>query len=444
MWEVPRTRYARAIDGVHVAYQIVGNGADLVLVGDWTVPLEGRWDEPRMAAPLRRLSGFSRMTTFDRRGTGLSDPVALVDVSTMEHWAEDITTVMDAEGVERAVILGAQDGAHVAQLFAASRPERTTALVLINSVAFVPDEADDGGPTRASSLEQLDAIDQWWGSTTYFRVTAPSLNQDRELLKRLARQLRHQASPGTAQAIMSMMVATDTRDILASIRVPTLVLHASQSSFFAVNRGRYVADHIAGAAFVEVPGRDHLWWTDNPDGFLDEIEQFVTGVRRGADPDRVLATVLFTDIVDSTALAASLGDRQWREMLHAHHRSVRQELDRHRGREVKTTGDGFLATFDGPARAIRCACAIRDSVRDLDLSIRAGIHTGEIEMSDDDIAGLAVNVAARVCSIARANQVLVSRTVTDLVAGSSLHFADQGEHQLKGVPGEWRLHSVEE
>jgi class 3 adenylate cyclase len=444
MWEVPRTRYARAIDGVHVAYQVVGDGADLVLVGDWTVPLEGRWDEPRMAGPLRRLCGFARMLTFDRRGSGLSDPVALVDVSIIEHWAEDVATVMDAVGMDRAVILGAQDGAHVACLFAATRPERTTALVLMNANAFVPDEADAASPGRAWLREQTNAIDRWWGGTTYFRVSAPSLNADPELLKRLARQVRHQASPGTARAILSMLIETDTSGILGSIRVPTLVLNASDNPINGAARGRYVADHIPGAAFVEVPARDQLWWTDNPDGFLDEIEQFVTGVRRGADPDRVLATVLFTDIVNSTAVATSLGDRQWREVLHAHHRAVRQELDRHRGREVKTTGDGFLATFDGPARAIRCACAIRESVRDLDLSIRAGIHTGEIEVADDDIAGLAVNVAARICSIADANQVLVSRTVTDLVAGSSLHFADRGEHQLKGVPGEWRLHSVED
>jgi class 3 adenylate cyclase/pimeloyl-ACP methyl ester carboxylesterase len=442
MREVPRTRYARAADGVYLAYQVAGEGPDLVLVGDWTVPLEGRWDEPRMAGPLRRLSAFSRVVTFDRRGTGLSDPVALVDLSTMEHWADDLATVMDAVGIDRAVIVGAQDGGSVAQMFAATRPHRTTALVLVNSVAFVPDEADSPEPTRANQQPLVDAIDQWWGGTTYLRVTAPSLSEDRELLKRLARQVRHQASPGTARAILTMSLGTDTSGILGSIGVPTLVLHASHNPWSGVDRGRYVADHIPGATFVEVPARDQAWWTDNPHGFLDEIEHFVTGVRRGADPDRVLAIVLFTDIVDSTALAASLGDRQWREVLHAHHRAVRQELDRHRGREVKTTGDGFLATFDGPARAIRCACAVRDSVHDLELSIRAGIHTGEIEVADGDIAGLAVNVAARVCSIADANQVLVSRTVTDLVAGSAIRFNDRGEHELKGVPGSWRLFAV--
>jgi len=443
MWEPPSTLYARGDDGVHLAYQVMGAGVDLVLVGDWTVPLEGRWDEPRMASPLRRLSSFSRLVSFDRRGTGLSDPVALEDGSTMERWAEDLETVMDAAGVERAVIVGAQDGGHVAQLFAATRPERTTALVLMNSVASVPEDAGPAGPSQAKQRELIDGIDKWWGGTVYFRVTAPSLGDDRELMKRLARQVRHQASPGTAQALLSVLVGTDTREILGAIRVPMLVLYASGNPFFAVESGRYVATHIPGAAFVEVPGRDHLWWSDDPDAFLDEIEQFVTGVRRGADPERVLSTVLFTDIVGSTERAATVGDRRWRELLEAHHRVVRRELDRHRGREVKTTGDGFVATFDGPARAIRCACAVRDAVRGLDLTVRAGVHTGEIELTDQDIAGLAVHVAARVCGLAAGDEVLVSRTVTDLVAGSNITFGARGEHDLKGVPGRWQLYAVE-
>jgi class 3 adenylate cyclase len=241
-----------------------------------------------------------------------------------------------------------------------------------------------------------------------------------------------------------MLIETDTRAILPTIGVPTLVLHAAGNTFFPATHGRYLAEQIPGARFVEIAASDHLWWSENPDAFLDEIEHFVTGVRRGADPDRVLATVLFTDIVGSTERAAELGDRSWRDLLAAHHRTVRRELDRHRGREVKTTGDGFLATFDGPARAVRCASAVRDSVRDLGLDVRAGVHTGEIEVACDDIAGLAVHVAARVCSFAQSGQVLVSRTVTDLVAGSGLRFEDCGEHELKGLAGTWKLFAAHE
>jgi class 3 adenylate cyclase len=444
MWAEPKTRYARAGDGVHLAYQVVGEGVDLVFVGDWTVSLEGRWEEPRMAGPLRRLASFSRLITFDRRGTGLSDPVALVDVSTMEKSAEDIASVMDAVGVDRAVIAGAQDGGHVAQLFAATHPERTTALILVNAVGAVPEERGPLGPSRTDQHEMVARIDDWWGGTAYFHVTSPSLSGDRELLRRLARQLRYQASPGTAHAVLSMLIETDTRAILPTIGVPTLVLHGARNPHFPVGHGRYLAEHIHGASFVEVDSGDHLWWSDNPDGFVDEIEHFVTGVRRGADPDRILATVVFTDIVESTERAAALGDRRWRDLLDAHHRVVRRELDKHRGREVKTTGDGFLATFDGPARAIRCACSIRHSVRDLGLPVRAGIHTGEIEVAGEDIAGLAVHMAARICAFAGADQIIVSRTVTDLVAGSGLSFEDRGEHLLKGVPGPWQLYEVQE
>jgi class 3 adenylate cyclase len=425
---------------------MVGEGADLVLLGDWTVPLEARWDEPRMAGPLRRLSNFARVLTFDRRGTGQSDPVALVDVTILEVWAEDVATVMDAVGMERAVIIGAQDGGHVAQLFAATRPERTTALVLMNTIAWgslnAPVEPDHVRNVPRWQRQQVAATDEWWGGTAYFRITAPSLVGDRELLKRLARQVRHQASPGTAQAVLAALTETDTRGILESIGVPTLVLHASADSFWSADHGRYLAEHIPAASFVEISACDHLWWTDNPDGFLDEVEQFVTGVRRGPDPERVLATVLFTDIVSSTKRAAALGDRAWREVLGAHHRLVRRELDRHRGREIKTTGDGFLATFDGPARAIQCACAIRDGARELDLPVRAGIHTGEIELTGNDIAGVAVHVAARLLDYSDPNEVVVSGAVPLLMAGSGVGFEDRGEHELKGVPGTWKLFTV--
>ena len=442
MADAPRTYYAKASDGVHLAYQVVGSGPDLVLVGDWTLPLEGRWDEPRTAGPLRRLSSFSRMLTFDRGGTGLSDPVTLVDMSTVERWAEDLATAMDAAGMERAVILGAQDGGHVAQLFAATHPERTTALVLMNAVTRVPTEAGVSGPSQGEEQALVASIDEWWGSTVYFQVTAPSLAGDRELLKRLARQVRHQASPGTAQAVLSLLIQIDTSAILPAIRVPTLVLHASRDPWHGVAEGRLLAQAIPKAQLREIDGGDHLWWSDNPDGFLDEVEEFVTGVRRGADPDRVLATILFTDIVGSTERAASVGDRRWTALLDAHDELVRRELDRHRGREVKTTGDGFVACFDGPARAIRCALAIVRSAQNLGVQVRVGLHTGECEVRGDDLGGVAVHIAARVGSAAGPSEVLVSGTVKDLVIGSGIGFSDKGQHQLKGVPGAWHLFAV--
>jgi class 3 adenylate cyclase len=360
----------------------------------------------------------------------------------MERWAEDLATVMDAAGMDRAVIVGAQDGGHVAQLFAATHPERTTALVLMNGVARVPTEPGHSGPTQGQEQELVAAIDEWWGSTVYFRRTAPSLAADRELLKRLARQVRHQASPGTAQAVLSLLIEIDTTAVLPAIRVPTMVLHASEDPWHGVEQGRLLGERILGAELRVIPARDHLWWSDNPDGFLDEIEEFVTGVRRGADPDRILATVLFTDIVASTERAASVGDRRWREVLEAHDELVRRELDRHRGREVNTTGDGFVASFDGPARAIRCAVAIVRAAQGMGIDVRAGIHTGECEVRGLDLGGLAVHIAARVGGEAGVAEVLVSQTVKDLVIGSGLEFRDKGEQELKGVPGLWRLFAV--
>lgn len=363
----------------------------------------------------------------------------------MERWAEDIAAVMEAPGMEPAVLLGAQDGGYVAQLFAATHPERTTALVLMNTTGRVPKREGEGGltgPTQAHEQDLVAAIDQWWGSTVYFQNTAPSLRGDRELLKRLARQVRHQASPGTARAVLSLLIEADMSAVLPTIGVPTLVLHATDENYHGVIHGRMLAEAIRGAEFKEVAAGDHLWWSDNPDGFLDEIEEFVTGMRRGADPDRILATVLFTDIVGTTEQVAAIGDRRWREMLDAHDQLVRRELDRHRGREVKTTGDGFVASFDGPARAIRRAGAIVQGAEGMGIGVRAGLHTGECERRGDDLGGLAVHIAARVGALANAGEVLVSGTVKDLVIGSGLEFHGRGEHQLKGVPGAWRLFAV--
>lgn len=361
----------------------------------------------------------------------------------MEHWAEDIETVMDAAEVERAVVVGAQDGGQVVQLFAATHPERTTALVLMNTSARITSAPGYPGGASPSGLgEALATVAEWWGGPSYFLLTAPSLAGDYELLKRLARQLRHQASPGTAAALLAMTAATDTRNVLPSIGVTALVIHSAKDPLVSVEQGRYLADHIVGARFVEVPGADHLWWAGEPDPLLDELEHFVTGVRRGADPDRVLATVLFTDIVASTHLAAELGDTNWRILLDSYDNVVLTELVRFRGRQVKTTGDGTLATFDGPARGIRCACAIRDATRGLGLDVRFGLHTGEVVERGADIGGIAVHTAARVQAFAQPGEILVSRTVVDLVAGSGIEFEDRGEQRLKGVPGSWRLFAV--
>ena len=426
---LPETRYAKAVDDVHIAYQVLGNGVfDLVVCPGFVTHVEYGWEEPRMAAFLTRLASFSRLIVFDKRGTGLSDPVPIADPPTLEVYASDIAAVMDAAGSRRAALLGLAEGTTVVMLYAASFPTRTSALVLFNAFAQ---------PTLSPSFAE--ARDRDWGKGRGFDVIAPSVALDQEFLKWAGRFERLAASPGTAAVMRRLFSSVDLRPILPTLRTPTLVLHRAGDRVVGIEHGRYLATHIAGASFVELPGDDHLFQTGDIDAPLDEIEEFLTGVRRGPDVDRVLTTIMFTDIVASTKEATRLGDRRWRDLLDRYDSMVDRQLTRFRGRQVKTTGDGTLAMFDGPARAIQCATAIRDAVRALGLRIRVGVHTGEVDLRGQDIAGLAVVVAHRVSAIAQADEVLASRTVVDLVTGSGIAFEHRGDYDLKGVPGKWQL-----
>jgi len=438
----PETRYEKSGD-VHIAYQIVGEGPrDLVLVPGWVSHVECVWEEPGFARFLGRLATFGRLIIFDKRGTGLSDRVP--GIPTLEERMDDVRTVMDAAGSERAVLCGISEGGPMSVLFAATYPERTASLVLYGAQAKVtPDPSYPWGWT----LEQLDAfvatVKASWGQadSRTLAMLGPSVADDLALRHWWARYERQSASPGAFAALFRMNAEIDVRSVLPTIRAPTLVLHCEGDRCVTVDQGRYLAEHIPGAKYVELPGIDHLHLV-HLDPILDEIEEFLTGVRPGPTWDRVLATVLFTDIVGATEQTARLVEKRWRDLLDRHHALIRTELAFFRGREVKTLGDGFLATFDGPARAIRCACAIRDGLRQLGIEIRAGLHTGECELMGDDVGGIAVHIGARVAARAAPGEVLVSSTVKDLVAGSGLHFVDRGVHKLHGVPEEWRIFVV--
>ena len=435
----PETRYAKSGD-VNIAYQVVGDGPfDLVWVPGWVSHLEHSWEEPSNARFLHRLASFSRLIMLDKRGTGLSDRVSINELPTLEQRMDDVRAVMDAVGSQRAALMGVSEGGAMTALFAATYPERTTALVLYAANARHP--AHD---LTAEQLQPiLDAFERSWGQGMAWPMWAPSRADDPQLKEWGARFERLGGSPGAAVALFRMAAAIDIRKVLPAIRVPTLILHRTGDQALPVMDSRYMAEQIPGAKYVELPGMDHVWFVGDADAILNEVQEFLTGVRPGPEPDRVLATVLFTDIVGSTQRAGELGDRRWRDLLDSYYALSRRELGRFRGREIKTMGDGFLATFDGPARGIRCACAISDSVGQLGLAIRAGLHTGECEMMGDDVGGIAVHIGARVATEATAGEVLVSSTVKDLVAGSGLQFEDRGSHALKGVPEEWRLFAVE-
>lgn len=440
----PETRYARNGD-VSIAYQVVGEGPlDLVLVHGWVQSFDPGWEIEAIKRFYRRLSSFSRLILFDKRGTGLSDRVPVDDLPTLETRMDDVRAVMDAVGSERGALLGHSEGGAMAALFAATYPERTTALVMVGSFARGAWAPDYPLGTTDSARERKDeAISESWGvefTRSILRQLGPSIADDEELVQAYARAAARGASPAAASALMEMSSMIDVRDVLPAIRVPTLVLHRADE--FLAKTSRDVSERIPGAKMVELRGQDHMPWLGDQDAVLDEIEEFLTGVRPHPALDRVLATVLFTDIVGSTQVAAELGDRRWNDLLERHNALVRSELGRFRGRELNTAGDGFLATFDGPARAISCAVSIRDAARSLGLQIRFGLHTGELELAGSDIRGIAVHTGARVAGIAGSGEVLVSSTVRDLVAGSGLEFADRGTHELKGVPGEWRLYAV--
>jgi class 3 adenylate cyclase len=441
---LPETRYARRGD-VHVAYQVLGEGAiDLVFVSEWFGHLEGRWDIPSVDRFLRRLSSFARLISFDKYGIGLSDPAPPGSLPPLEEWMDDVRAVMDAAGSERAAILGTGDGGTMAAMFAATYPDRTTSLILGNSAArlsWAPDYPIGLPAERQSMFIQL--VEQTWGTAELMTAINPSLARDPSAQPGAAKALRQAASPATAAAVMRMLFQLDVRPLLPAIRVPTLVMHRRDNEILTMDHGRYLAEHIDGARFVELPGADYLLAIGDVDPVVDEVEKFLTGARAAIDTDRVLATVLFTDIVGSTERAAELGDRRWRDVLDALDRLAERQLDRYRGTLVKATGDGLVATFDGPARAIRCAFAIRDGLRGMDIEIRSGLHCGEIERRGPDVSGLAVHIAARVQGVARPGEVLVTRTVKDLVVGAEIPFLDRGLHDLKGVPDEWQLFAVE-
>ena len=436
---MPETHYAKADDGVHIAYQVFGGGPfDLVVVPGFISHVELAWEDDAMARALNRLGSFSRVIMFDKRGTGMSDRTdRLPD---MDRRMLDIEAVMHAAGSEEAALFAVSEGGPMAILFAAAHPERTRALVLLNTYARITSCPDY--PSGVSA-EQLYGFAQYlepdWGTGVGLSAWAPSVAHDPRARESFARVQRLASSPGAAMALLTSYLEIDVRAALPLVHAPTLVLHRTGDRMVPLAHGHYVADHIDGARLVEIPGTDHFWWTENTDQILDEVEEFLTGARSVPEPDRVLASVLFTDIVDSTRRAAELGDSAWRLLLNQHDALAERQIERHGGRLVKTTGDGVLATFDGPARSVRCARAISNGAQALGMEIRAGVHTGEVERRGDDIAGIGVNIAARIEAMAQAGEVLVSRTVTDLVAGSDLEFEDRGEHDLKGVPGRWQV-----
>ncbi len=438
----PPVSYAMSGD-VEIAYQVLGEGPpDVIWVAGWLTHLDVFWEHPGYRRFCEQLASFSRLILFDKRGMGLSQRTR---VGTLEERMDDVRAVLDAVGSERAVLAGVSEGGPMSMLFAATYPERTQALMLVG--AEVKEETTDDWPWGEDTREEHEAamalVPELWGTGVSGTPLFFPDDTDSETSKAwFARLQTASATPRDAVAFMNMGMDIDVRDVAPSIRVPTLILHRVEDPTCHVENARFLAANIPGARYVELPGDVHVPWASGGDDILEEIREFLTGAREAPEPNRVLATVLFTDIVGSTERAAELGDRRWREVLQAHHAAIRRELERFRGREIDTSGDGFLASFDGPARAIRCAVAAVEAVRGLGIEIRAGVHTGECEIVGDKLAGVAVHIGARVAGEAGPGEVLVSRTVHDLVAGSELEFEDRGEVKLKGVPGEWRLYRV--
>jgi pimeloyl-ACP methyl ester carboxylesterase/class 3 adenylate cyclase len=438
---IPETRYVKSGD-VHIAYQVLGSGPlDLVFVPGFVSNIEANWEAPERANFFRRLASFCRLIIFDKRGTGMSDRSS--QLFSLEQRMADVQAIMDDAGSERAALFGVSEGGPMSILFAASYPQRTAALVIYGSYAkrsWAPDYPFGWNEDKWNTV--LTNIERHWGTPkgVDLNMWAPSIANDEERANRTAAYFRAAASPGAVLAVMKMNREIDVRHVLPSVSVPTLVVHRVQDRVIDVQHARYLARHIPRAKLVELPGVDHIPWIE-PEALLQEVEEFLTGERHAPDLERVLATVLFTDIVESTEKAAAVGDRKWRELLENYQSLVRQQLEQFRGREIDTAGDGFLAAFDGPARAIRCAAAVRDRSRSQGIDIRAGLHTGECEIMGEKLGGIAVHIGSRVAGKAAPGEIVVSQTVRDLVAGSGLSFVERGAHALKGVPGEWRLYA---
>jgi class 3 adenylate cyclase len=439
----PETKYARSGD-VHIAYQVFGSGdLDVVLVPGFVTHVELFWEQEPVARAFESLASYARVINFDRRGSGLSDPVA--KAPTLEERMDDVRAVMDAAGSKRAALLGISEGVPMSILFAATYPDRVQALVCCGGMARSTEDVDYPWAAPAEALLQsgLELVLPHWGEGAIIEVAAPSQADNPETRAFFGRLERASASPGMLASLTQMFLDIDVRDVVPSVQAPTLVLHRRHDRLVDVRNGRWLAEHLPNARLVELPGSDHILWYEHPELALAEVQEFLTGTHYTPEPERTLATVVFTDIVDSTSTAAEFGDRRWREVLERHQRTVRAALGRFGGREIKSIGDGFLATFDGPARAIRCAREILDSSEELGIRVRAGVHTGEIEVMGDDIGGIAVHIAARVSTLAGPSEVLVSRTVKDLVAGSGIAFSDRGAHTLKGVPDTWQLYAAD-
>jgi pimeloyl-ACP methyl ester carboxylesterase len=444
----PATRYAKSGD-VHIAYQVSGDGSiDILLIPDGVIPIEAMLDEPHFEQFVRRLAGFARVIRFDRRGMGLSDPVTPSDPPTLERWAQDAVAVLDAVGSTRTAIVAMAEGGFVATLLAATRPERFSALVLIHATpGFVIEPFATGAPARM--LERLraglDSDAPVWGDIDWaIPLFAPSAIGDQRYHEWLANAARRAMSPGMARALFDVVFKIDIRSVLPAVRVPTLVIHRRWNLYVSPDHGKYVADRIPGARYVEVEGADHVPYLGDAEPILAEIAKFLTGDQPRASSDRVLSTILFGDIVGSTERLAEIGDARWRALLLDYQARVGREIDRHGGRVIDWAGDGVLASFDGPARAVRAACAIRASARSLGLEARGAVHTGECEVVGVKLGGIAVHIGSRILGLAASGEVLASSTVHDLVAGSGLRFDDRGAHRLKGVADEWRLYAVDQ
>jgi pimeloyl-ACP methyl ester carboxylesterase len=438
------TRYARCGD-VHIAYQVSGAGLlDLLLVPDGLISIEATAEEPSFERFVRELSSFARVIRFDRRGIGLSDPVTRQSPPTLEQWMSDALAVMDAVGSEQAALLGMAEGGFVVTVTAATYPERVSALVLVNAPAGLAAPPFREWGVAARLIDRLgESVESGWGDDlSGIPFFAPSAAGDEQYANWLSRAMRRAASPAMAGALLDVLFYSDVRDVLPAVRVPTLVVHRAGNRWLTTQHGHYLAEHIPGARYVEVPGDDHVPYLGDPAPILGEVEEFLTGTRRLPTADRVLATVLFTDIVGSTERLAAVGDERWKRVLLRHQELVRKELRFFQGREVDTAGDGFFATFDGPARAVRCAWAAVEAIKPLGIEMRAGVHTGECELLGEKVGGIAVHIGARIAALGGPGEVLVSRTVKDLVAGSGISFEDRGLHRLKGVDDEWQLFAV--